>query len=190
MVVILDRGHGAKGRGTIFDPGVVALPLREVDLTDAYIGHAADILRSAGHTVHTLNAGPYADRHRTALALAGHERALYVQCHVNAGGGTYGLVEYDARSRGGRRAAEALARDLPGLPELVGPGRIRGLDVGERGHVCVAGIYVGPATVCGVIFEPGFIDSPAHAPLWTPDGLVAIGGVLAAGIAEYAVAVA
>lgn len=185
MLVILDRGHGQKAHGAPFDPGAMANGLREVDLTAAYIGHAEVRLRALGHRVEVLDSGTYDQRHARAIAWAdGAGRALYVQCHINAGGGSYALVEHDARSKAGRRASDALGvslADLPGVSSV----KVRGLTASERGWTCIDDIYAAPS-MCGLIYEPGFIDAPAHASLWTADGLARIGAALAEGIARYA----
>lgn len=182
MLVILDRGHGQKPDG--FDPGCVAGALREVDIAADYIRHAGEILTAAGHDVRYLDSGGYDARHRQALAWAATTPgpALYVQCHVNAGGGGYGLVEFDRRSAWGSTAAMHLAHALIGL---VGAAKTNPLDPGERGWVCIDDIYASP-TMCGLIYEPGFIDTPAHAALWTAEGRAKVGAALAAGIAAYA----
>ena len=184
MLVILDRGHGQKPDG--FDPGAISGSLREVDIVADYLAHAAGVLTAAGHDVRYLDSGGYDARHRQALAWAAEVKgpALYVQCHVNAGGGGYGLVEYDRRSTWGSTAAMCLADALTRAAKL-GSARTNPLDAGQRGWVCIDDIYASP-TMCGLIFEPGFIDAPAHASLWTPAGRVRVGDALADGIMAYA----
>ena len=193
LLVILDRGHGQKGRGAPFDPGTTFTApsiagggvLREVDLTSTYIGHAEVRLRQLGHRVELLDSGTYDARHAKAIELAANaSEALYVQCHVNAGGGKYGVVEHDARSSWGRAAAACLADALDELPE-VPTARVWELHAGERGWVCIDDIYASP-TMCGVVYEPGFIDSAAHSALWTPAGLERVGRALAEGVERYA----
>lgn len=193
LLVILDRGHGQKGRGAPFDSGATFTApsiagggvLREVDLTSTYIGHAEVRLRQLGHRVELLDSGTYDARHAKAIELAANaSEALYVQCHVNAGGGKYGAVEHDARSSAGRRAAAALADALDELAETPTV-HVWSLDPGERGWVCIDDIWAAP-TMCGLIYEPGFIDAPSHGPLWTPEGLARVGGALAEGIRRYA----
>lgn len=181
--VILDRQHLGKPSNP-GDHGATYGALRETDLTEAYIASAVASLEAAGIGSTVLVEGEYADRQRQAIGIAKAEagRVLYVACHVNAGGGDYGLVEYDARSIGGAQAADALAALLPTLPG-VSRGRTKGLASNERGFICLGGVYAGPANLCGVIFEPGFIDATAHAGLWTPDGLARVGSALAAGCA-------
>ena len=110
--------------------------------------------------------------------------ALYVQLHVNAGGGTYGLVEYDERSRLGSSAAMLIANALV-IGGCVSTAKTNGLNSTERGWVCIDDIYASP-TMCGLILEPFFIDASAHAPLRTAEGLARVGNALAEGIDRYA----
>lgn len=191
MRVILDRGHGKKAAAAPFDPGVTRGALREVDLAAAYIEQARAKLAAAGHTVDLLDSGTYDERHAAAIALAARSPdpiALYVQCHVNAGGGKYGLVEYDARSATGRKAALCLADALDELPE-VPTARVLALHPDDRGWVCIDDVYASP-TLCGVLYEPLFIDAAAHAALRTPDGLGRVGDALAEGVTRFVAALA
>jgi len=182
VIVVLDRGHGQKPDR--FDPGVTLGKLREIDLATAYITHAAGLLTAAGHTVHLLHSGSYDARHREALRLVGSERGLYVQCHLNAGKGTYGLVMHDGRSSEGKHAAECFAATLGAMPEI-SRREVWPLTRDSRGWACIDGIWPAPR-MCGLVFEPGFIDAPAHVELWTPAGLRRVGEALAAGVRAFA----
>ena len=191
MRVILDRGHGQKAAGAPFDPGVVRGALREVDLAAAYIDQCRAKLLAAGHTVDLLDRGTYDERHAAAIALAAQSPdpvALYVQCHVNAGGGKYGLVEHDARSATGRKAALSLADALDELPE-VPTARVLALHPDDRGWVCIDDVYASPS-LCAVLYEPFFIDSATHAALRSPDGLRRVGDALAEGVKRFAASLA
>jgi hypothetical protein len=131
--------------------------------------------------------GRYADRHAwVAHHLQDHGigRAVYLQCHGNAGGGAYGLVEHDARSTRGAAVASSLAAALEtGLGALVSgyTARTHGLAEGERGITCIGAMYA-IRGVCGLILEPGFIDGAAHGQLWTPAGQTAIARAVVAGL--------
>lgn len=199
-VLYIDCGHGWKGAGQGYDPGALH-PLHskrtpgEHHLTEAVQvrGYAACIeaeARAAGLQVERVpDLGRYADRHAwVAHHLQDHgvTSAVYVQAHGNAsaGLGTYGLVEHDARSVRGATVAEALAEAL--IVELGGilPGysaRTALLRPGDRGHTCIAGIYA-LRGVCGLILEPGFIDSPSHDRLWTPEGWTRIARAVVRGL--------
>ena len=191
MIVILDRQHAGKRSspndvGATFDldgDGVRGeAGEREIDLTAGYIAAAAVSLRTTGHTVHLIDSGDYDERHLAAIKIAKAAPALrcaYIACHVNAGGGKYGLIEYDVRSIKGAQLADELAFAL-GMLE-VGRGRTKGLGAADRGWVCIGGIYAGPSNLSGVIYEPFFCDYVGHRPLMSPAGLVRVGHALADG---------
>lgn len=186
MRVILDRGHGHKADGAPFDPGVTHGKAREVDLAAGYIQHAVETLRAAGHEVFVLDTGTYDARHAQAIALAAESpevSSLYVQCHVNGGRGTYAVVEHDARSDRGRAAATCLVEALKALPEISKVRRVE-LKADDRGWACIDDIHASK-TMCGVLYEPFFIDAPAHAALLSAEGLARVGEALAAGIERY-----
>lgn len=185
MRAILDRQHLGKPSKP-GDHGAVHGALRETDLTEGYIAAAAETLRAAGVEVLVLTEGEYADRHRQAIAWARTlaERCAYVACHVNAGGGRYALAEYDGRSKAGAKLAAALSDACASLPGI-SAGKVVPLAAGERGWICIDGIYAGPGQLSGAIFEPGFIDAPAHAALWTSEGLRLVGQTLAAGVLAW-----
>jgi len=210
--IVLDRGHHGKahdelgaaclwGGGDIdaalravgeLEPGkswrttpgtwewVYSSALVEERLTREYMRHAEDRLRALGHRVVIVSAGEghgYRARWKTADAL---KADVYVQCHCNAGAGDYGLVVHDKRSTKGKALA-ARVRDALGdaCPEL----RRTLAHSGERfprAQNVIAGVRA-----VAVVYEPGFIDYPAHNSLWRPDGLERVGIALADGIDEW-----
>ena len=187
MLVLLDRQHLGKPSKP-GDHGAVHGALRETDLTDGYIAAASAALRARGHVVAVLTEGEYGQRHAEAIARAkAHPgmAAAYLACHVNAGGGTYALVEHDARSAGGKRLADALAAGFAVLPG-VSRGKVIALHAGECGWVCLDGIYAGPSTLSAALLEPGFIDVPAHAGLWTAAGLERVGAAISRACERWA----
>lgn len=186
MRVILDRQHLGKPSKPN-DHGAVNGELRETDLTSAYIEHARDAILEAGGTVYTITDGEYGDRHKRAVAWAkqGSGPCAYVACHINAGGGKYALTEHDARSAGGKSLAWSVVTETAKMAGIVG-GKVVALKDGERGLVCIDGIYAGPAGMSGIIYEPGFIDFAGHADLWTPAGLRLVGQALAKGVMAWA----
>lgn len=179
---------------------------REVDLVLAYVAVARKYAESKGIRTVVLDDGEYGARHITAIAKAREFptiRWAYLACHVNAGGGTYGLIRPDHRSHGGAALALSLALNLR-APEIdrvrtdpLYPGantaKMAGRDVSTpdkvgwwtRGWSCIDGIYAGPANLAGVLVEPFFLDSPEHRPLTTPEGLTRIGRLLVDGVAAW-----
>lgn len=203
-LLILDRQHAGKRRSPT-DPGAVydldgdgvtgENGEREIDLTLLYGAHAVDAIHRAGDIDVELLGWPgqhpmeYRERADAANRLARVRvgaPCLYVALHVNAGGGKGAIVEYDARSEEGALAAAALLSPLKALAQISAKGSAtRALVAGGRGFVCLSHVYDGPANLCAALYEPGFIDSPEHADLWTSDGLNAIGNALAEGARAY-----
>lgn len=162
----------------------------EAELARGYVAHAEAALARAGHHVLVLEQGSYPERHRRAIEAARArqgERALYVQAHASAGRGAYGLVLYDYRSLAGARVARNMTASLAAyLPELAGNVRQCALHPGDRGWSCLDGIYDGPALLRGMVVEPGFLNSPRHASMWSAAGLMRIGTAIATVCDEWA----
>lgn len=193
MIVILDRQHAGKpgkdDRGASVE--LDGRTVYEVDLTRAYIEAATALLMSEGHAVYVLEDGWYSARHARACEIARENPAqlcAYVACHINAGGGSYGLVLHDARSRGGHALAEAVAdalgtdnaaldRTLVGAADHEGPW--------ARAMTTIKGIYSGPGNLSGICFEPFFIDNDRNQALMTDAGLRAVGNALAVGCMQW-----
>ena len=182
--VILDwQHHGKPGKD---DHGASFEGLRETDLSSGYINAAKAALELAGIPVLVLAYGWYGARHayvrEAAKAVTG--KCVYVACHVNAGGGSYGLVCYDSRSSAGEYLSDAVSAELG---KLVSKSRSEAASPSLWGNAynTISGVYEGPANLSGICFEPGFIDSEENAHLWYADGLVRVGEALAAGILNY-----
>ena len=164
----------------------------EARLTPVYAQAAQDLAAADGVRVLRIDGGEYPTRHRVAVELAASDpgrRWLYVACHLNAGGGDYGLVIHDSRSQAGRLAAEAVRAEvakLPGLRRaLAGATSAEGSDW-PRAWSTIRGIYDGPANLSAICFEPCFMDQPAHRPLLTKAGLDQIGAALFRGAVLWA----
>jgi hypothetical protein len=182
--VILDwQHHGKPGKD---DRGATYEGLEETALSHGYIQAACDALEVAGVPTLVLGYGWYSARHtyarEAAKAVVG--KCVYVACHVNAGGGSYGLVCYDKRSGAGKHLSDAVSSELG---KLVGKSRSEAASASLWGNAynTIKGIYEGPANLSGICFEPGFIDSADNRHLWYADGLVRVGEALAAGIRSY-----
>jgi len=179
---------------------------REVDLVRAYVAAAREYAETLGIPVLVLDSGEYGARHVVAAAKAAEfpgYRWAYAACHTNAGGGTYGLIRPDYRSKAGAALALSLALNLR-APEIdrvrtdpLYPGantaKMAGRDVSTadkvgwwtRGWSCIDGIYAGPANLAGVLVEPFFLDSREHRALTTPEGLTRIGRLLVDGVVAW-----
>jgi hypothetical protein len=200
VIVILDRQHIGKpnrndlGAGADLDgDGEVSNDEREANLTIKYIEAAAAYLMDRGHIVYILDSGYYSDRHRRACDIARSaptQKAAYVACHLNAGGGDYAVTIHDSRSRGGKSLAECVAESMKQaagewIPRsLVRPSSPDGS--WSRAFNTIGGIYSGPASLSGICFEPAFMDCELHRPLLTEAGLVVLGRALAIGCLRWA----
>lgn len=172
--------------------GVVERDEYEARITPIYAGACRDLAAADGVPVLWIDAGEYPARHRMAIELAkAHPgvRWLYVACHLNAGGGDYGLVIADGRSTGGRNAARDVAEALEALPELrrtiAGATAAEGSDW-PRAWWTLNGIFAGPSNLSGICFEPCFMDTEAQRPLLTTEGLHRIGAALYRGACAWA----
>ena len=210
--IVLDRGHHGKAHdefgaaclwdGGDIDEGLVALghlepgrswrsvpstwawvltgALVEERLTREYMRHAEDRLRELGHRVVIVSAGEGHDYHRRWKIADSMKADVYVQCHCNAGRGDYGLVVHDPRSSKGKalagRVRDALDDACPELRRtLASPG-----DRFPRAQNVIDGVKA-----VALVYEPGFLDTPGHNPLWRPAGLERVGIALADGIDEW-----
>jgi hypothetical protein len=193
VIVILDRQHAGKpgkdDRGASVE--LDGRTVYEVDLTRAYIEAATAALMAEGHAVYVLEDGWYSARHARACEIAREnpdERIAYVACHINAGGGSYGLVLHDARSRGGHALAEAVADALGTDNAALDRTLVRAADhegSWARAMTTIKGIYSGPGNLSGICYEPFFIDSERNQALMTADGLRAVGNALAVGCMQW-----
>ena len=196
MIAIFDIQHrgkpgrraGEMGAGFDFDgDGVIEIHEQEAYLTPIYAGAASERLALAGEKVVFLEYGTYAERHAKAIQIARStsEPVAYIACHLNAGGGDYGIILHDDRSVNGHRLSKHLAAALRAgfpVPRVTTKGTaIAG--TWKRAHTTIAGIYDGPENLTGVCYEPAFIDKHAH--LLTPEGLAAIGKALAEGVLAW-----
>jgi N-acetylmuramoyl-L-alanine amidase len=103
----------------------------------------------------------------------------YVSCHLNAGGGSYGLTIHDHRSSMGRRMAEHVAGALGELllegVDRVVIGATKPGETWPRAWGCIKDIYPGPTNIAACLFEPLFLDNHEHQQWLNDAGLEAIG---------------
>lgn len=140
-------------------------------LAAALEGLGARVLRNRSG----LPDGPYSARQRAARDAGA---LIYLACHVNAGGGGYGVVEYMAASSMSRRLGDVIAGAL--VPPAVPKCSARSIAPHERGAVCIEG-HPGAS----VILEPFFGDNPYHQYLFAAPALVTLGQMIAAGVAWW-----
>lgn len=185
MIVFLDRQHHGKPNRWS-DCGAVNDGVHETRLTSQYIHHCEWKLRDHGIDVCVISDGYYSQRHERVNKYArGHDRSIYVSCHVNAGGGDYGSIFYDHRSTSGEVLANCIGRRLH---EWCGPLHNKTKTIAAKPDHWTSNAYntikgVGaPVAVC---FEPFFIDCESHKELMTPHGCELVGIALAVGIKSF-----
>lgn len=174
-VVMLDLGHTGRTGGR---KGAESGPFRESEIVREYAAFASRVLERAGVAVEILGHGSYGSRQRYA-AKAG--ASAYVALHVNAGWqpGYRGAAFSQLNALGGRQLAVCLGHEIE---NLTGSHRLwqtsqddwtRNADslINQTGRV--------PA----VVFEPVYIDNPAHRDLL--EDPKQIGAALAAGLLAF-----
>jgi N-acetylmuramoyl-L-alanine amidase len=194
-LVVLDRGHAGKP-ANLEDRGASAehegVRYVEALLTPLYLLAMEEVLLGAGCRVLPVSSGSYAERQALACAVRAD---LYLQGHLDAGGGRHASLCYDRRSGAGRRLAQVVAERLQAAcPELDGAHAQPCWDDRAdkppperpwrwRAWSCIEGVYQG--TPAGLVLEPAFVDQPAHLALLQPAGLVRVGRALAEGVVRY-----
>lgn len=198
MLAVFDRQHHGKpnrndygAQADLNNDGQVDSWERESELTPLYIESAKYHMSYAGHETIVEEEGWYSERHIRACTAAQkyNKPTAYVACHLNAGGGDYAALFYDARSQNGKLLASSIAAslgeaDLPGINRVVVKSAIPD-DWTRNALYTIKGIYAGPANISGVCFEPLFIDNEEHQKLLTPEGLAWIGMALSRGILRW-----
>lgn len=181
LTVLFDIGHGGRVVNGLFnqDPGATFQDLREVDLVESYVSHTRKALRDRKIGSVVLSYGPYHQRQAYANSIAEkypEEQFLYIACHVNAADppGDYALILHDGRSKKGKAAAEKLGVSFKA--RVLGTSTT---DWTRNAHETIDGIYDGPNNICGLCFEPFFINHPSSAEKRTEAGLQALGNQLA-----------
>ena len=197
-VIYLDRQHSGKPGRKVGDRGATAdldrdgtseVHEREALLTPVYLHHCEVRLLEYGHSVIPISDGWYCDRHRRVNEYSGSfpkgTRQVYVAAHINAGGGTYGAIFYDYRSRRGPELSARIASALRSIaPELSDVRCIESKPDNwtRNAFATIAGV-VQPVGLC---VEPAFIDAPQHQDLLgSPEGLRSIGYAIADGINHW-----
>ena len=188
--IVIDIGHRRPGRET----GAACDLGEETALVRQYVDamwRRLSVYQSVSAEVWGRTPAEYQVRHQRACdlaALRSADRLVYIQCHLNAGGGNYALIGHDHRSKAG----EALARSWWAHARHAGywPGVKRGVAVAATPgdwtraiHYCLKGIYPGPRNICGLLIEPAFLDHAPHRASLTPEGLAEMGRKLGVALA-------
>jgi len=188
-IVFFDRQHLGNPKNKFKSMGAAHGSAIEAHLTSQYIFHAEWRLREMGVTVVTISDGTYEERHKRVNEYAkGYDKAVYISCHINAGGGAYCASFYDHRSSKGLTLANTINQFMSRWIENVfsSPKSTRAVaaqpgDWTKNAYYCIKGVG-SPVAIC---FEPFFIDTPAHQELTKEDGIKLVGLALANGIKKY-----
>jgi len=181
-LVAATTGHAGR-LSRLRDRGAAAGGLEEVSLVRRYVDALDRELRRLGVDFLPLSDGEYSAQWARADAAGAR---VYLNCHVNAGGGNRGEILYDHRSPRGRALAEHVAAELDGVvPWPVYVRAARPDDDGEprdedysEGYACIAGVRA--VALC---VEPYFIDGPQVA--WFVAHLDEVGAAIARGVAAW-----
>ena len=183
MILAATIGHA--GRPSRWaDRGVASDETEEVSVVRRYLDAFDREARALGHTVVLLSDGEYSAQWARADR---YNAGVYLNCHVNAGGGDRGELFYDHRSSRGRALAEAVASALgvvvpwPCRARACRPdtnGVPRDGDYSEA-FACISGVRA--VALC---VEPYFLDGPQRA--WFLDHLDVVGAALARGVDVWA----
>lgn len=122
--------------------------------------------------------GPYSRRHRAADAWDAH---AYLACHLNAGGGSYCLMEHMSMAQG-RVLAEAIGPKVVEAFPQISATQTRSLTDGDRGAVCIREV---PGRIAAVICEPFFGDTKTHQSILAAPELSRLGEAIGAGVMEW-----
>ena len=154
--------------------------------TSLYAFYMEMHLRHIGYSVMRLCDGRYSDRHervnRYEADYPSSRPSVYLSCHINGGGGSYGAYFYDHRSSLGPDLAAAIADevDLPGISAAktlpASPG-----DWTRNAYATIKDVRR-PVSIC---LEPFFIDNPAHQRYMDVDKIYLVGEAIANGIHSW-----
>ena len=187
MITFLNIGHTGRIVNGRFNADVGAVSpdksLTEVDCVWRYVMKAHSILK--GDCI-IQSFGDYQSQSRFADSIAKanpHDQVVWVACHMNAGQGDYGLVLHDARSMAGRVIATDLGASLKAVIPSVKVDGSSATNGWSRAHKVIDGVYSLSNNLCGIVYEPMFIDGGLTV---DTDRLDAIGNALAQGLINAA----
>ncbi len=164
---LLDGSH-------VYEAGLATIYAASIG--HALAGRGAQVL--ANDPAHGIMVGHYWTRNRAANAW---DANLYLACHVNAGGGQYGLAEYMVGTSGSAVGAAIASQVQADFPLLTGF-RMGPIIRGQRGAVCIEAVDRWRAAL---LLEPFFGDSTRLEPMLATPELVRLGVSIADGIAAW-----
>ena len=170
-------------RGAVFDlPG--GFHLAEAQAVTVYAQALCAWLTARGVAVLTnqpaagVMVGSYYRRIKEAEKWGAH---AFLACHIDAGNGSYALVEYLVGSAGVALATRIGSRLTDDFPEILSHKAVS-LSPPARGYVCINGF---PSDRAAVLVEPFFGDNPRQQGLLSTPKLVAVGESIGEGVARW-----
>ena len=190
MLIALDTQHQNKAhdpwdKGAAVDVDGDGVDELEAELVSEYFDRLRHRLEARGIPVVDGFSGTYAERNAHADDLGA---SLYLAGHLNAGGGSYGLIGVDYRApRGGtsRFVAGVLA---DAWRRHLGLGRVRIQEARPRGDLWLRNLFatIGGCVCPALCLEPLFLDGHSH--LFHPKTRVRTLDAIAAGLEEAVLA--
>jgi N-acetylmuramoyl-L-alanine amidase len=179
MKVALDVGHRGKRGSSKWDRGAVYGRTRESDLVMLYVMSAMYHLEQLDHIVYILCHGNYKDRQQFCLD---NDIDLHMQCHLNAGKGSYGLIKL-RKNQNARMLAEFLAtlweETLP-VSKVKIEEMVKTNGKTPRGYSCVM------SRIPSLLLEPMFLDNDKHYKKLLEDNcLFDIGKTISDAVSEW-----
>ncbi len=151
--IAIDVQHLGKPNKPV-DRGASYGGYQEADLVLRYATLAFQELTAKGYEVFLITSGTYAERHEW---INRHGIDLYLACHLNAGGGSYSLVEYyyDA----GQRTRELAHIMADNFKAILGTSAAKVWEIAKdgRGAACLKN-----TKPSALLLEPLFIDNEGH----------------------------
>jgi len=170
-------------RGAVFElPG--GFHLAEAQAVTVYAQALCAWLRARGADVLTnqpaaqVMVGSYYRRIKAAEKWDAH---AFLACHLDAGKGSYCLVDYVVGSAGVALATRIGSKLCDDFPEILSYKTIA-LSPPGRGYACINGF---PNDRAAVLVEPFFGDNPRQQGLLSTPKLVAVGESIGEGMARW-----
>ena len=158
MRIGITVGHTGRPHKQFKDLGAAKAPLVEVYVVRQYVAALERALHRLGCEVVVLSDGEYSDQWKR---VDSYNCDVYLNCHMNAGGGDRGEFFYDHRSTRGKALAEKIVSELktkwPNRAVACRPdddGEPRDEDYSEA-YGCICGVKA-----VALVVEGYFIDGP------------------------------
>lgn len=157
--IVLDVQHMGKPHRPDDRGAVSANSDYESDLALKYALCIRTRFMKEGFKTFLMTHGTYQERHVWANTYCDSKTSLYLACHINAGGGSYPLIEHTETAMEQTRAiAKLIAKKFDDLSQdYFSPAQIWKIAKKERGWGCIS-----DTNMSALLLEPLFIDNSYH----------------------------